>query len=62
MNKDLVYRSNVLFELYKATLNKEISIDEFVKVSKIVKRAHAISIGEVNFIEDAIRRYNNDSD
>ena len=62
MNQDLVYRSNVLFELYKATLSGEISRDEFVKVSKIVKRARAIPVEEVIATEEALRRYGHDRD
>ena len=39
MNNDLVYRSNVIFELYKAALKKEITVEAFFKAREIVWRA-----------------------
>ena len=47
MESELVILSNVIFELYKAALNGEITQDEFVKVKRIVKRARAIGDDEV---------------
>lgn len=42
MNNDLVCRSNVIFELYKAALKNEISQDEFRRAKAIVERAKAV--------------------
>lgn len=39
MRNDLVYRSNVVFEFYKAALNKEISPDDFRIARAIISRA-----------------------
>lgn len=36
---DFVCRQNVIFELYKACLDGEITKDEFLKVKAIVNRA-----------------------
>ena len=47
MESELGILSNVIFELYKAALNGEITQDEFVKVKRIVKRARAIGDDEV---------------
>ena len=47
MEIKLVVLSNIIFELYKATLNGELTQDEFVKVKRIVKRARAIEDDDV---------------
>ena len=47
MENELVSLSNIIFELYKAALNGEITQDEFVKVKRIVKRARVIEDDEV---------------
>lgn len=39
MENDLVYRSNVVFEFYKAALNREISPDDFRIARSIISRA-----------------------
>lgn len=62
MKNDLVYRDNVVFELYRATLGREITRDEFVKIVKIVKRARAIPVEEVIATEEALRRCGHDCD
>lgn len=62
MKNDLVYRGNVVFELYRATLGREITREEFVKIVKIVKRARAIPVEEVIATEEALRRNGHDSD
>lgn len=51
MTDDLIYRSNVKFEFYKAALAHEISQDEFYRALKIIERAktveeHRISLGK----------------
>ena len=58
MTDDLIYRSNVKFEFYKAALHREISQEEFTKALKIIERAktveeHGISLGKAakDFIE-----------
>lgn len=59
MTDDLIYRSNVKFEFYKAALHREISQEEFTKALKIIKRAktveeHRISLGQA---EKAINEF-----
>jgi hypothetical protein len=42
MGSEVVYLSNVIFELYKAALAGEITQDEFSTVKDIVKRARVV--------------------
>ena len=39
---DLVYRENVVFELYRACLKGEISKEEFIRAKNIVRRAKTV--------------------
>lgn len=47
MGSELVCLGNVIFELYKASLNGEIAQNEFFKVKEIVKRARVIEKEEL---------------
>lgn len=47
MRSDLVFRSNVVFEFYKAALNREITQDDFRKARAIVDRARAVQVEEI---------------
>ena len=51
MGAEVVYLSNVIFELYKAALAGEITQDEFVIVKDIVKRARVVNGDEKELIK-----------
>lgn len=42
MGAEVVYLSNVIFELYKASLAGEITQEDFFKMKDIVKRARIV--------------------
>lgn len=47
MRNDLIYRSNVVFEFYKAALKNEITPEDFRKARGIIDRAKAVPVEKI---------------
>lgn len=59
MTDDLIFRSNVKFEFYKAALAREISQGEFKKALKIIERAKTVEENRIylGMAEKAINEF-----
>ena len=47
MRSDLIFRSNVVFEFYRAALAHEISPEDFRKARGIIDRATAVPVEKI---------------